>query len=263
MKKFVSVLLPIATLAFAAIAGAGVVVDEQQSVDELNGARITRSRTVMIEGDKQKSIIDNGARTIITDLDNGTMTILDGQHKSYVQFPFPPKGAGAAAIQSGLSPTMSFKKTGSHDTIIGYSCNDYSGAGTVNGNAVTMSGCFSDTAPGAADYSNFQRVMADKVKGTTLANMREIPPGVPLKLEITTVIGNPPAGTPPAQAQNLRNMLDHRRFVTNTTVSKISTKPLTADSFQVPADYHKQAAPPFFGPMGGKPPAATPHRVPE
>jgi hypothetical protein len=266
MKKFLSALMAIAILASATMAGAGIIVDEQQNVDELNGNTISRTRTVMIEGDKQKSIIDNGARTIITDLGKGTMTILDGQRKTYVEFPFPPKGAGMAAMQAGMSPTITFKKTGSHNNIIGYSCNEYSGAGTVSGNAVTMLGCFSDTAPGAADYSNFQRVMADKVKGTTMANMGAIPPGVPLKLKITTVIGNPPPGTPPAQAKNLREMLDHRRFVTNTTVSKISAKNLTAASFQVPADYHKQAAPPFFGGRmgGGKPPAAAPsHNVPE
>ena len=266
MKKFGSVLIAIATLAVAAVAGAGVVVDEQQTVDELNGMRVSRTRTVMIEGDKQKSIIDNGARTVITDLGKGTMTMLDGQRKTYVEVPFPPKGA-STAMQGGLSPTISFKRTGGHENIIGYSCNEYSGEGTVSGNSVTMAGCFSDTAPGAADYSNFQRVMADKVKGTTMANMGEIPPGVPLRLKITTVIGNPPPGTPPAQAKNLREMLDHRRFVTDTTVSKISTKTLTADSFQVPAGYQKQAVPPFFGGrMGGKPPAATPanpHKVPE
>lgn len=262
MKKFVSVLLAIAPIAFAAIAGAGVVVDEQQTVDELNGARITRARTVMIEGDKQKAIIDNGARTIITDLDKGTMSILDGRRKTYVQIPFPPKGGGMM-IPSGLSPSVTFKKTGVHNNMIGYSCDEYSGAGTVTGNSVTMSGCFSGTAPGAADYSNFQRVMADKVKGTTMANMGEIPPGVPLRLKITTIIGNPPPGMPPAQARSLREMLDHRQFVSDTTVSKISTRSLTADSFQVPADYQKQAVPPFAR-MGGAPsPPATPHKAPE
>ncbi|MBV8771485.1 MAG: DUF4412 domain-containing protein [Deltaproteobacteria bacterium] len=263
MKKFVSVLLAIVTMAFAAIAAAGVVVDEQQTVDELNGARITRARTVMIEGDRQKSIIDNGARTIITDLDKGTMTILDGRRKTYVQIPFPPKTTGMT-IPGGLSPSVTFKKTGGHDSVIGYSCDEYSGAGTVTGNSVTMSGCFSGSVPGAADYSNFQRVMADKVKGTTMANMGDIPPGVPLRLKITTTIGNPPLQMPPAQARSLREMLDHRQFVTDTTVSKISMKSLTADSFQVPADYRKQAVPPFFGRMGGVPsPAATPHKAPK
>jgi hypothetical protein len=263
MKKFVSVLPAIVILAFATIAGAGVVVDEQQTIDQLDGSRITRARTVMIEGDKQKSIIDNGTRSVITDLGKGTMTMLDGRRKTYVQFPFPPKGAGMAAMQSGLSPTISFKKTGGHQKIIGYSCDEYSGVGTVGGNAVSMSGCFSDSVPGATDYSNFQRVMADKVKGTTMANMGLIPPGVPLKLKITTTMGNPPPGTPPEQAKNLREMLDHRQFVTDTTVSSISTKSLPADSFQTPPGYQRQQVPPIFGRMGRAVPAPTPHKVPE
>ncbi len=264
MKKLAFSLPAIAVLGFAAIAAAGVVVDEQQTVDELNGARVTRSRTVMIEGDKQKSIIDNGARTVITDLDKGTMTMLDGKHKTYLQFPFPPKGAGMAAMQAGVSPSVSFKKTGAQKKFIGYSCDEYSGSGTVGGNSVKMSGCFSDSAPGATDYSNFQRVMADKVKGTTMANMGQIPPGVPLRLTITTKVGEPPAGMTPEQAKNLRQLLDHREFVTDTTVSKISTRSLPPDSFQVPSGYEQRQAPPWMSHMGGaKPPAPAPKTAPQ
>ena len=122
MKKFASVLPAVAILAFAAIAGAGVVVDEQQVIDQPNGNKVTRARTVIIQGDKQKSIIDNGKRTVITDLGKGTMTMVDGTRKTYVEFPFPPRGGAMAAMQGGISPTIRFKKTGSHDKIIGYSC---------------------------------------------------------------------------------------------------------------------------------------------
>jgi uncharacterized protein DUF4412 len=264
MKKFASVLPAMAFLAFAATTLAGVVVDEQQTVDQLNGAKVTRARTVMIEGDKQKSIIDNGTRTVITDLAKGTMTMLDGRRKTYFALPFPPKAAGMAAMPAPVSPTISFKKTGGHDKIIGYSCDEYSGAGMVGGNSVSMSGCFSDSAPGATDYSNFQQEMAEKVKGTPMANMGQIPPGVPLRLKITTTMGNPPPGTPPDQAKNLRQMLAHRQFVTDTTVSKISARSLPADSFQVPAGYQQRPLPPMFGSMGGAPrPAPAPKKVPE
>jgi hypothetical protein len=265
MKKFASVLPAVAILAFAAIAGAGVIVDEQQIIDQPNGNKVTRARTVMIEGDKQKSIIDNGNRTVITDLGKGTMMMVDGTRKTYVEFPFPPKGGGMAALQGGLSPTISFKRTGGHDKIIGYSCDEYSGAGTVGGNSVRMSGCFSDSAPGATDYSNFQREMADKVKGTAMANMGQIPQGVPLRLTITTKMGNlPTAGMSPEQANQLKQMLANRQFVTNTTVSKISAKSLSADSFQVPSGYHKQPLPPMFGGMGAAAPAtpSAPHKAP-
>ena len=265
MKKFASVLPGIAILAFAAVAGAGVVVNEQQIIDQPNGQKVNRARTVMIEGDKQKSIIDNGKRAIITDLGKGTMTMVDGARKTYVEFPFPPMGGTTTANQGGVSPTISFKKTGSHDKIIGYSCDEYSGAGRVGGNSVSMSGCFSASAPGASDYSNFQREMADKVKGTPIASMWQIPQGVPLRLTITTTIGNlPTAGMTAEQANSVNQLLAHRQFVTDTTVSKISTASLPADSFQVPSGYLKQQAPPMFSGMNRAPvPAPAPHKVPE
>ena len=158
-------------------------------------------------------------------------------------------------MQGGVSPTISFKKTGGHDKIIGYPCDEYSGAGTVGGNPVSMLGCFSDSAPGATDYSNFQSEMADKVKGTTMANMGQIPPGVPLRLAITTTMSKlPTAGMSPDQAKQLNQMLANRQFVTNTTVSNITTKSLPADTFQVPSGYQKQQLPPMFSGNGGSAP---------
>jgi hypothetical protein len=265
MKKFAAVLPGIAILAFAVIASAGVVVDEQQVIDQPNGQKVNHARTVMIEGDKQKSIIDSGKRAVITDLGKGTMTMVDGARKTYVEFPFPPKGGGMAAMQAGLSPTISFKKTGGHDEIIGYSCNEYSGVGTVGGNSVSMSGCFSDSAPGAAEYSNFQREMADKVKGTPVASMGRIPQGVPLRLTITTTIHNlPTTGMTAQQANSVNQLLANRQFVTSTTVSKITTESVPADSFRVPSDYQKQQLPPMLGGMYRGPAAApTQHKVPE
>jgi Domain of unknown function (DUF4412) len=255
MNKFASVLPAFAILALTTAAGAGVVVDEQQTINQTGHNPITRTRTVIIEGDKQKSIIGNGERSIITDLGKGTMTVVDGMRKIYVEFPFPPKGRAAAAMAGAASPTISFKKTGGHDKIIGYSCDEYSGVGTVGGNSVNLSGCFSDSAPGAVDYSNFQREMADKVKGTTMANMGQIPPGVPLRLTVTTTMGGAPA----------TQMSTDRQVVTSTTVSRISTKRLTPDSFQVPSGYQKQQVPPIFGGTGGGPQTAphASHRVPE
>jgi hypothetical protein len=266
MKMLAPVLPVVLNLAFAAAAAAGIVVDEQQMVDQLNGTRLTRARTVMIEGDKQKAIIDNGKRTVITDLGKGTMMMVDGMNKTYAEIPFPPQGGATAAILGGGSPTISFKKTGGHNKIIGYSCDEYSGAGIIGGNSVTMSGCFSESAPGAADYTNFQLQMNDKVKGTTMANMGQMPAGVPLRLTITTIISHiPTAGMTAQQANNLNQMLAHRHFVTDTTVSKITTKSLPPDSFQVPPNYEKQPLPPMFGGTSKGAPItpATPHKVPE
>ena len=227
MKKFASVLSAVALGALAALAEAGVVVDEQETIDF--GNNVTRVHTVMIEGNKQKSIFDNGNQTVITDLDKGIMIMMmvDGAHKTYMEFPFPPRAGLLVDMAAGMSPYIGFKKAGGRDNIIGYSCDEYSGAGMVFGNSVNMSGCFSDSAPGASDYSNFEREMADKVKGTTMANMGEVPPGVPLRLTGTTM-----AGISPHQFVAVTTVI---------TVSSITTKSLPVDSFRVPSGYTRVA----------------------
>jgi hypothetical protein len=255
-------------LAGPALLHAGVVVDEQQIVDQPNG-KVTRDRTVMIEGDKQKSLVENGSRSVVTDLGKGTMTMIDATRKTYVEIPFPPKNGPMAGMAGGVVPTVNFKKTGAHEKIIGYACDVYTGSGTVGSNKVSMDGCFSDSAPGAADFSGFQHEMAAKVKGTTMANMGQIPPGVPLRLAVTTTLGNiPTSGMSPDQAAKLKQMLANRHFVTNTTVTKIATQTLPADSFSVPSGYQKQQMPAMLGGPGrsmGPPPAsaASPHKIPE
>jgi hypothetical protein len=254
MKKLAALATTALIMAAAAMAQAGVVVDEQQIVDQPNGAKLTRTRTVVIEGNKQKSIIDSGSRSIITNLNNGTMTIVDQPRKSYVEFPFPPRSGPLAAMQGNMMPTISFKKTGAHETILGYSCDVYTGSGTVGTNAVKMTGCFSITAPGATDYTDFQHQMAHKVKGTAMTNMGQIPDGVPLRLVVTTKMGNVSApGMSPEQAAKLNRMLANREFVTNTEVTRITTEKVPPDSFEAPAGYQKQQVPTMFGGMAARP----------
>jgi hypothetical protein len=171
-------------------------------------------------------------------------------------------------MQGNMMPTISFKKTGGHETIIGYSCDVYTGSGTVGTNAVKMTGCFSTTAPGANDYTDFQHEMARKVKGTAMTNMGQIPDGVPLKLVVTTKMGNVSApGMSPEQSAKLNQMLANRHFVTNTQVTKITTENMPPSSFEVPAGYQKQQIPAMFGGTGTRPmpPAggAATKKVPE
>jgi hypothetical protein len=251
MKKLAAIAATAMVLAGAVLAYAGVVVDEQQIVDQPNGGKITRSRTVMIEGSRQKSLIDNGNRTVITDLTKGTMTMLDKPRKSYVEFPFPPRTGPLAAVQGNMLPTVSFKKTGARDKILGYSCEVYTGSGTVGTNAVSMTGCFSTSAPGATDYTGFQDEMASKVKGTPMANMGQIPAGVPLTLTVATTMGRiPTAGMSPDQAAKVNRLLANRQFVTRTQVTKITEMSLTPDAFEIPPGYQKQELPAMSGSMG-------------
>ncbi|HKV54582.1 MAG TPA: hypothetical protein VJN94_08040 [Candidatus Binataceae bacterium] len=252
MKTLAAIAGAVMMLAGVGFAHGGVVVDEQQTVDQPGGGTVTRTRIVMIEGNKQKSIIDSGNRTVITDLDRGIMTMMDSGRRSYVELPFPPQGP-MAQMQAGM-PKMSFKKTGERNKVIGYSCEVYVGSGTVGPNAVSVTGCFSSSAPGASEYTAFQRTMADKVKGTSMENMGQIPDGVPLKLKVTTKTGQiPTSGMSADQAAKVNKMLSNRQFVTDTVVSKISKEKLAGDSFDVPSGYEKQALPPMFGGPGKAP----------
>jgi len=260
MKNLAAITALVVTLTAAGATHAGVVVDEQQTLNQPDGTTITRACTVMIEGAKQKSLVDNGQRIIITDLDRGTMTVADSTRKTYVEFPFPPTQP-MASMAGGVTPTISFRKTGDHDKVLGYSCDVYSGSGTVGSNSVSMTGCFSDSAPGASDYGNFQRQMADKVKGTAMANMGQLPRGVPLKLAVTTSARNMSmTGVTPERAAKLRQMLAQRHFATSTKVLRITSKTLSTDTFQLPSDYRKQQMPPM---MGGVPSGRALQKVPE
>jgi hypothetical protein len=253
IKKFFAALMGIVMLAGSA--GAGVVVEEQQVSDRPSGQPITHKITVMVQGNKQKSVIDDGKQSLITDLDQGTRMMISDARKMYVEMPFPPKGTPPAP---GGSSALVFKKTGGTQTLIGYPCDEYTGTGTMGGNEMTVTGCFSTSAPGAADFTSFQRAMTDKVKGTPLALMSDAPAGVPLKIDTTlkmTHMAMP--GMSPQQAEEMSKRLAGRPpIVTHMTVTKISAQDLPADTFAAPKGYTKQQMP-MMGP-GMMPPRPVP-----
>jgi len=263
MKQVVTALLGVVML--AGIAQAGVVVEEQQTIDRGVGTPSTNKITVMVQGNKQKYVVGDGNQSSITDLDQGTRMMVSNARKMYVEMPFPPKGM-MMPPNSNRSP-LAFKKTGAHEKIAGYACDDYSGTGSLGENEMTVTGCFSTSAPGAANFTAFQKTMTAKVKGTPMALMSDTPSGIPLKID--TSLKQKSGARPPV--------------VTHMTVTKVTEQDLPADTFTPPKDYTKQQMPmmgmtgPGMGgrPMGpgmmGKPvpgaspasPAAAPNKVPE
>ncbi len=260
MKKIAATFAALAIFAGSSAAHAGVVVTEQEVVDQGTGSPVTHSRTVMIQGNKQKMVTDRAQ--VVTDLDSGMMYLMNPAKKQYVEVPFPPKGPMAQMMSQRMS-TLSFKKTGGSKTISGYACQEYSGAGSMMGNDYQVSGCFSTKAPGARDFDAFQKTMANKVKGTAMAMKGEVPDGVPIELDSTTKMTNfSMPGMSPDQAAKLKEMFAKRPpVVSKTTVTQIASKDLPADTFKVPADFSKQEMP-AGGPMGG-PPAAPPASSPK
>ena len=249
MKKIAVAFAALAIFAASTVAHAGVVVTEQEVIDQGNGQPVTRNRTVMIQGNKQKMVTDHAQ--VVTDLDNGKMYLINPEKKQYIEMPFPPKGPMAQMMAQRMS-TLSFKKAaGAGKTISGYPCEQYSGAGSMMGNQYSVNGCFSTKAPGAHDFDAFQKTMAAKVKGTPMAMQGEVPDGVPMQLDSTTKITNfSMPGMSPEQSAKLKAMLANRPpVVSKTTVQQIASKDLPADTFTVPAGFTKQEMP--NGGMGG------------
>ena len=79
------------TLAMTALpAAAGVVITQKQHVSKRH--QLARLRTNDFGAGQQAEDGDR-AHTIITDLDNGKMYVLDPKAKTYFEIEFPPKGA--------------------------------------------------------------------------------------------------------------------------------------------------------------------------
>jgi Domain of unknown function (DUF4412) len=224
MKQVVTAFLGLAIL--TGVAHAGVVVEEQQVVDRGVGTPTTNKITVMVQGNKQKYVIGDGKQESITDLDQGTRAMVSNARKMYVVLPFPPKGM--TMPPNAKKSALAFAKTGGHETIAGYHCDDYTGTGSMGENEMTVNGCFSTSAPGAANFTAFQKTMSEKVKDTPMALMSDTPAGIPLKID-TSLKQKTAGGRQP--------------IVTHMTVTKVTEQDLPSDTFQPPKDYTKQQMP--------------------
>jgi hypothetical protein len=236
------------TLAMAALpAAAGVVITQKQHVTSGTNARDSE-QTISVQGNKQKMVTER--HTIITDLDNGKMYVLDPKAKTYFEIEFPPQGQMAAMMAASTNAAMNFKRAGTTRDVAGYKCSDYDGGGHMMAGDYTIKECFSTTAPGAEEFAAFEKNMADKLKtATTTAAHGEIPRGVPLALDSTMKMGkvNIP-GMAPDQAAKINEMMAKRPPVmTSTVVEKIESKKLADADFTVPSDYTKRDLP---GPGG-------------
>ncbi|HYB91962.1 MAG TPA: hypothetical protein VEC38_13080 [Candidatus Binataceae bacterium] len=261
MRKLSAAAAALVLALSARTAVAGVVITQEQTVNSgANERKVPQS--VMVEGNKEKMV--TGPREIITDLDKGALYVVEPATKTYLEFPFPPTGQMAHMV-SRQSTMVDFKKGTTTRTVAGYTCDDYTGsAGSMGGN-FTITECFSKNAPGAKEFSAFQKNMAAKLKDTPMAPPSEVPDGIPLasNSEMKPNSFTPPAGMNPEQAQRIRDMLaKHGPITMKTTVTKIEVKKLPADTFTVPAGFTKREVQmPAMSPMGGvpmgKPPAAA------
>jgi hypothetical protein len=130
----------------------------------------------------------------------------------------------------------------------------------------TIKECFSKDAPGAQEFSNFEKNMQSKLKsaGAVEPSGGDVPDGVPLSLDSTMKMGNVSIpGMSPEQAAKINEMMKNRPPVqTSTVVEKIESEKLASDAFTVPAGFTKKelptspAMPMRMPPAAGASPAA-------
>jgi hypothetical protein len=239
------------TLAMTALpAAAGVVITQKQHVT--SGANTRDSeQTISVQGNRQKMVTER--HTIITDLDKGKMYVLDPKAKTYFEIEFPPQGPMAQMMAASQSSAMNFKAAGTTREIAGYKCKDYNGGGHMMSGDYSVKECFSKNAPGAEEFTAFEKNMTDKLKSaSTSTPSGEVPGGVPLALESTMKMGNVSiSGMPPEQLAKINEMMAKRPPVTTTTVvEKIETKQLADSDFAVPEGFTKKDIPSAPGPGG-------------
>ena len=250
------------TLAMTALpAAAGVVITQKQHVT--NGANTRDAvQTISVQGNKQKT--ETERHTIITDLDKGKMYVIDPKAKTYFEIEFPPKGDMAKMMAASQSAAMNFKKAGTTREIAGYKCADYNGGGHMMQGDYTVKECFSTAVPGAAEFSAFEKNMADKLKstGAVPTSGGEIPDGVPLATDSTMKMGHVSMpGMAPEQAAKINDMMAKRPpVVMSETVEKVESKKLADADFAVPAGFTKKELPaaPGMGSMKMAPGAGAP-----
>jgi hypothetical protein len=243
MRKLTALVAATALAMTALPATAGVVITQKQHVTSGTNSR-DAEQTISVQGNKQKMVTER--HTIITDLDKGSMYVLDPKAKTYFQIPFPPKGQMAMMMASSTAAAMNFKKAGTTREIAGYKCTDYDGGGHMMAGAYTVKECFSTTAPGAAEFAAFEKNMAEKLKSAGAGQAKgEVPGGMPLALDSSMKMGNVNVpGMSPEQAAKINEMMAKRPPVTTSTVvEKIETKKLAASDFEIPADYTKRELP--------------------
>jgi hypothetical protein len=262
MKSIVAILAGVllVPVAFNGIARAGVVIDEKVTTSQSAGPPVTNTRQLLVQGHKERMVSERNV--FVIDLDKGTMTLIDPEKKVYAEMPFPPHMRGP---MPGNELNLNFKKTGKQANVAGYACTEYVGGGRTLVAEVTTSGCFSTSAPGAAEFSEFTKAMAERLKNAN-AMAGTMPQGIPLTMESTRKMNSNITipGMSAEQATRLKQMMAKQSpQTTNTTVTKIATRDLPASTFEAPAGYERRTPMPPGVPAAPAAPSSGGTKVPE
>lgn len=216
----------------------GVVITEvENSVSGQTGTPSrTYHRTLLIDGNRQR-IITDGGRSIIIDLDQGTLANIDAAQRSYtvMTYPLPGKIGGSA------SSDFEFAKTGGSERIAGYGCEMYTGKRKLPRREVFVSTCISSDAPGAGEFTTFQNHLRAKLAAVSSPMMQaRLPDGIPLAQSTITRMSSAISNLSPQVAANLRKPEAGRVLVTKTEVTSVRAVKIPDSEFEIPSGYTRR-----------------------
>jgi hypothetical protein len=219
-------------------ASTGVVISEvETSVSGQTGTQSrTYHRTLVIDGNRQRMITDGG-RSVIIDLDQGTLATIDAARQSYtvMAYPLPGKMGGSA------SPDFEFVKTGGSERIAGYGCEMYTGKRKLARSEVYVTTCISSEAPGAAEFTTFQNNLRAKLAAVSSPTMpARLPDGIPLAQSTITRMSGGITNMSPQVAANLRKPAAGRALVIKTEVTSVRAEKIPDSEFEIPSGYTRR-----------------------
>src|SRR6266853_1697746 len=202
----------VALFLLVSAANAGVIVMQQETVSAGAEGATTTGRTIMIEGNREKS--SDSSQSMIFDLDKGVAIVLNPAAQSATELPFPFRGPMAALMQGLYGAEITFGTTGVKQTVAGFDCAEYAGSGHVPTGDLTFTGCFAKDAPGAAEYTAFYKQFTAK-----MGKPANFPAGIPLKLETRVkIVASAIQGLPPEQAERIAQAAANQPPVTSSAV---------------------------------------------
>src|SRR5262245_47408099 len=206
-------------------ASAGVVIQQDATIPDAEGASKKIPHTTMIEGNRLKLVAPQGGT--IMDLDKGTFTILDAKNHTATEM-------AIGNIPSPMASTFTgrFEPTGNHKTIAGYPCDEYRHEFKSAAGEVTSLSCISKQAPGAAEEAAFYKNMPAKLGGHDTS---QAPAGIPLSEEATIKPSAMPVpGLPPEVAKKIAEaQANQPPRKTEAVVTSVKAEKIAADTFAV------------------------------
>jgi hypothetical protein len=188
----------------------------------------------MIQGHRER--IESGSEATIIDLDHGTIVVLHGATRTYIESVLRP----AAAITKASAPLQPrFNPTGAEQVIAGYSCEVFAASARTSQGEQTIKGCFSSSAPGWLQYRKLNERLGRRSGNNSGAI--ELPPGLPLSVVTSLKVRYQYSQKiAPEDRAKMEHILENRPPIVNEdVVTNVKIARLGSALFEIPSDYAK------------------------